>query len=459
MTGRSSSGIWLGDPMTWLQRYRVRHYVRNSVWLGPVLAIGVALVVVRVSHALDDALGWRIDIDVDTTRSVLGTLAGSMFTFVVFVASSLLLVLQLASAQLTPRIIASMFRDRVTKLTLSVFVFTFTFALGTMIRIDDSVPRVTALIAGYGCLVSLGAFLYLVDHVGKMLRPSGVFGSIATQAHGVISQVYPRKIGDAPDIGPEPDDDADERPARTVTSRRPGVVLAFDRAGLVALAARHDCVIEMAPQVGNFVAPGDPLFLVRGGDAFDADTLRQSIELGAERTLEQDPAFAFRVIVDIASKGLSPAINDPTTAVLAIDRIHHLLRHVGKRRLDNARVRDAQGKVRLLYRTPNWEDFVVLAVTEIRHFGASSIQVARRLRAMLEDLLRTLPPERGDALRRELRLLAGSVEEHFPVPEDRALAEISDAQGMGGAGPSFVRRSTTAGADGSSSRPTAGPLI
>src|SRR6185295_14212979 len=119
------------------------------------------------------------------------------------------------------------------------------------------------------------------------------------------------------------------------TSPKPGVVLAFDLRGLVRLGARHDCLIELVPQVGNFVAPGGTLFRIYGGADLPPDTLRQAIALGAERTMEQDPAFAFRLIVDIASKGLSPAINDPTTAVLALDQIHHLLRHVGSRRLDN----------------------------------------------------------------------------------------------------------------------------
>jgi len=225
----------------------------------------------------------------------------------------------------------------------------------------------------------------------------------------------------------------DGKPARTVPSKSVGVVLAFDVQGLVALAIRHDCVIELVPQVGSFVAPGDPLFRVRGGADLPQGKLYHSIAFGAERTLEQDPAFAFRMIVDIASKGLSPAINDPTTAVLAIDQIHHLLRHVGGRRLDNQKVRDATGHVRLMYRTPEWEDFVVLAVTEIRQFGGASIQIARRLRAMLEDLIRTLPELRADPLRKELALLKRSAERFFQEPEDRARAEVSDSQGVGGA--------------------------
>jgi uncharacterized membrane protein len=136
--------------------------------------------------------------------------------------------------------------------------------------------------------------------------------------------------------------------------------------------------------------------------------------------------------VDIASKALSPAINDPTTAVLAIDQIHHLLRNVGTRRLDDGQVRDVAGRLRLVYRTPGWEDFVHLAITEIRLCGGESIQVVRRLQAMLENLIQTLPEERASLLRQELSLLHRSAERFFPEPEDRALAAISDLQGVGG---------------------------
>ncbi len=185
--------------------------------------------------------------------------------------------------------------------------------------------------------------------------------------------------------------------------------------------------------MGDSITEGDPLFRVLGGGARPpADVLCQSVAVGQERTLEQDPTFAFRILVDIASKGLSPGINDPTTAVLSLDQIHHLLSNVGGRCLDDERVRDTEGRLRLLYRTPDWEDFVYLAVTEIRHFGGESIQIARRLRAMLENLLRRLPEERTPLLRKELDLLHKSAERFFPEPEDRALADVSDLQGVGG---------------------------
>ena len=126
-------------------------------------------------------------------------------------------------------------------------------------------------------------------------------------------------------------------------AHRTGVVLAFDVDGLVDLARRADGVIEFVPQVGDFVANGDPLFRCIGGDGASMTTLRHSVAIGPERTMEQDPAFAFRIIVDIAAKALSPAINDPTTAVLALDQVHRLLRTVGRRQLDTGLVHDDDG--------------------------------------------------------------------------------------------------------------------
>jgi uncharacterized membrane protein len=245
--------------------------------------------------------------------------------------------------------------------------------------------------------------------------------------------VYPFQLNQTRNPIPIPATIQDHKKSYTVSNRKDGVVLAFDIPGLVALARRWDCVLELLPQVGDFVAIGDPLFRVFAGTTgLPNEALYQSVAVGQERTLEQDPTFAFRVIVDIANKGLSPAINDPTTAVLALDQIHHLLREVGQRRLDDERVRDAAGRVRLLYRTPDWEDFVRLSVTEIRQFGGSSIQIARRLRAMLENLIQTLSEDRAAMLRRELALLHRSSERLFVEPEDRALAEVSDFQGVGG---------------------------
>ncbi len=422
--------------MTWLQRYRVRHYLTNSLWLLPVIGTLAAIAAVRLLHWIEKDMEWQSPVHPDTARAVLGTMASAMLTSIVFVCSALLVAVQLVSAQLTPRIIAIIFRDPVTKYALTLFVFAFTFSLSALIRITSTVPLLTAHASAYGCLACLVVFFYLIDHLGRALRPSGALRTVAWLGSRIIQSVYPYSLAELPEgkaLANPLDASADA--VTKITSSRDGVVLAFDQKGLLLLAQRADCIIEMMPQVGDHVAVGDPLFRVfRNGSKVSAAALCQSIAVGQERTLEQDPTFAFRIMVDIASKALSPAINDPTTAVLALDQIHHLLRVVGNRHLDTGQVHDSAGRLRLVYRTPDWEDFVRLAVTEIRHFGGESIQIARRLRAMLENLIQTLPEARAALLRRELEVLHRSTERLFSEPEDRALAEVSDVQGVGGTG-------------------------
>ena len=419
--------------MSWIQRYKLRHYVRNSVWIMPVFGMVAALVLVNCLHWIEERTGWQSGFDPAAAMALFSTLAGSMLTFIVFLSSSLLLVMQLASAQLSPRIIGVVFRDRVTRSALTLFCFTFAFTLSVLVRIHRSVPGMTAYLAGYSCLLSIGAFLFLIDHVGKLMRPSGAMRAVARMGRKEIQSVYPRPLSGSQRTAPDPGSAFAAEPAGEVSSPKDGVLLAFDLEGLVALAREAECVVELVPQVGDFVAAESPLFRIYGGKGVPAaSALCQSVAFGQERTIEQDPAFAFRIIVDIASKGLSPAINDPTTAVLAIDQIHHILRSVGGRHLDEGRVHDRSGSLRLVYRTPDWEDFVCLAVTEIRQFGGTSIQVARRLRAMLENLTEVLPAERTAILRGELKLLHRSAGRFFPEPEDQALAGVSDLQGVGG---------------------------
>jgi uncharacterized membrane protein len=422
--------------MSWIHRYRLRNYVRNSIWLLPVSGMAAGLAAVNCLHWIEQRAGWQSGVDPAAALALFGTLAGSMLTFIVFLSSSLLLVVQLASAQLSPRIIGVVFRDRVTRFALTLFAFTFTFTLAVLVRVHTSVPAVTAHLAAFLCLLSVAVFLFLIDHVGKSLRPSGALRAVARMGHKEIQSVYPRRLSGPPDTAQNPANTVGDDLAGRVSSPQDGVLLAFDLEGLVAQAREAECVVELVPQVGDFVAAGSPLFRIYGAKGGpSASALVQSIALGQERTIEQDPAFAFRIIVDIASKGLSPAINDPTTAVLAIDQIHHLLRSVGGRHLDEGFIHDSTGALRLVYRTPDWEDFVCLAVTEIRHFGGTSIQVARRLRAMLENLTEVLSPERTPLLHAELALLNRSTARCFPEPEDQALAKVSDLQGVGGKHP------------------------
>jgi uncharacterized membrane protein len=426
--------------MSWLRRYHVRLYLRNSIWVLPALSIPAALLTVALVVRIDHAFGWQMSISPETARLIMSTVAGSMFTMLVLVCSTVLVAVQLASAQLTPRIIALIYRNSFRKAALALFFFSFTFSVAVLVRIDDRVPVIAAYLAAYGFLLNLALFLLFIDGMGKTLRPISAFRGVGLAARKIIHTVYPSPLKEG-DPTPEEIEMRLNGQPRTVRSVEDGAVLGFDRKGLLALAVRSLCVIELVPEVGDFIAAGDPLFRIyEGGDNLSDSTLQHLVAIGHERTLEQDPLFAFRIIVDIANKALSPAVNDPTTAVLAIDQIHHLLRDIGNRYLAEGHERGPTGKLRLIYRTPNWEDFVLLGTTEIRQYGDESIQVQRRLRAMLENLIETLPERRVPVLKKELALLTTSSKRSFPDVDDQNLAEAADLQGIGGSYDEAPRR-------------------
>jgi uncharacterized membrane protein len=147
--------------------------------------------------------------------------------------------------------------------------------------------------------------------------------------------------------------------------------------------------------------------------------------------MQQDTAFGFRQLVDIAERALSPGINDPTTAVQALDQLHDLLRRLAHRRFPAPTRKDEGGTVRLICPRPDWDAYVRLAVDEVREYGEGSLQVARRLRFLLEDLLRMAPAFRRAELVRQLVLLDASVGRGFPDPREATMARSASPQGHG----------------------------
>src|SRR5215831_4539350 len=289
--------------MTWLQRYRVKHYLQNSIVILPLLGIVAAIVITSLIHSIESRMDWRASLSADAARLVIGTLGAAMLTFIIFLSSTLLLAVQLASAQLTPRAISFLFRDPITKASLTIFVFTFTLLLAVLVRIDETVPLITSKLATWGCVLSVCTFFYLIDHIGKALRPSGVLKGIGATGGKVIEKVYPRHLSDSAETPRPFFDFLDEEPALTIANPKPGVVLAFDAEGLAVQARRADCLIELVPQVGDFIAAGDPLFRVyQNGKTSSVDDVCQCVAVGQERTHEQDPTLAFRIVVDIAAK-------------------------------------------------------------------------------------------------------------------------------------------------------------
>jgi len=416
--------------MTWRQRYLLRTWLASSIWPVPVAAMVVGIgAVLPAVRWIDATTGWTLPATTQGAQLVGGTLTGALLSFIVIVFSTLLLTVQVASAHMTPRLVYRVFADTVTKSVLGLFVLVYSVALGTLARLSEPVPMFGGLVTAYGSLLSLAFFIFLIDWVASQLRPSQALVAIGRDGERVIDRLYPKPFGGEPRPSPRGSD----RPALAVEHQgRTGVLLSFDRDGLSRWASRAGVTLELVPMVGHFVTRGDVLFNVYGrADGLREDALRNGLAFGNERTLTQDPAFAFRVIVDIACKALSRAINDPTTAVAALDQIQHLLRRLGERDLDDRCIVDDAGRTTLTYALPDWEDFVTLSVTEIRHYGADSVQVVRRLKAMLAHLIEVLPAARHPALRHELAALERDVRRSYPDPIDQARAATGDTQGVG----------------------------
>ena len=439
-TARASAGWrrverYIKRNLLWSRFFRTHSYMRSTIWTIPFVAIVLVLAITPLLRTLDDLLGWRITgLGAAGAQSLYETTITLTLSFLVFTFGSLLVAIQVAGGQLTPRVIATtLLRDNGVRYSIGIFVFTLLFAVMALNRVELKVWDLATILTGALAIVSMATFLLLIDHAARLLRPISIVARVGDEGLAVIDAVYPRP---APDPAATSNDQPAERerPLRIVThAGNCAIVLAVDLETLVDAARRADGIIEFVPQVGDFVAPGEPLFALHGGAArIDDRTLHATVAFGGERTMEQDPLFAFRILVDIALKALSPAINDPTTAVVAIDQIHRLLREVGKRDLHREDVVDAQGRTRVIFRTPNWDDFLHLACTEIRNCGAGSVQVARRLQSMLVNLIATLPDYRDTALERERDRLNRALPEHYSLPDDLALARIPDPQGFGG---------------------------
>lgn len=435
-------GLTEDGNVRWNMRSAVKHYITGSMWLIPVLALLFYQIFARITAAIEawlirtgriDETSSYLGLSVTGARSMLETTVTLNLSFLVFTFGSLLVAIQVAGGQYTPRIIATaLLRDNVIRSTVGYFVLTLVYALRVLTRMGDTVQQFTTFIAVLLGLLSIMVFLYLIDYAARLLRPVSLVERIGQFGVAVLENVYPEKT--VRPVPAEPHFELGPVQGTVLNRHRPGVVLALDLDGLMNLARQANGVIEFVPQMGDFLAVDDPVYRLYGGaGGIDERRLRDAVVVGTERTMEQDPTFAFRIMVDIAIKALSAAINDPTTAVLAIDQLHRLLRVVGLHALRGENIRDAGGELRLVFRTPNWEDFVHLACSEVRLYGAGSIQVMRRMRSMLENLLKTLPPHRHAELHQQIDLLDRTIQATFILPEDRALARIGDPQGLGGA--------------------------
>lgn len=422
--------------MTWSSRFALRERLRGSLWvvplLGAVLGVVAGALLSVASSDLHDQVIWRYS--PATASTVLTTVVGATAALTGFVITVTVLAVQMAAGTFSPRYMRLWYRDGVLKATLAALLGTLTLSFSLLRRIEeDFVPNLGVTAVGVLLAASILMFLLFFNRFVHRLRPVAVTALVARAGRDAFFEAA--RQGDREDIVGgwyEPDD----TPTVVVRASRPGAIRAIDPDGLARWARAHDAVLALTRAVGDFVPTGAPLIRVYGGQN-DSERAQRELEgmiaLGVERTIQQDPGFAIRIMVDIAIRALSPGINDPTTAVQVLDHLGETLRLIGA-------MPPREGPAELHRdRTPvvvvparRFEDFLALGVTEIREFGASSIQVMRRLRAILEELRDEVHPAHRPLVEDEIRRLDATVAETWSGTVDLDCASVADLQGIGG---------------------------
>ena len=409
-----------------------------QLWLIPSLYAAASVVSSLVLPRLEARyFAHDLDLSISSAQAFLSAVASGMMALTGIVFSIAFVMVQFNAIVYSPRLVVWFARDRLLFHSMGVFVATFTFSLGTLAWVDRGgngvVPFVSCMLVASMLIASVLLLAQLVQRLNS-LQITQVLRIIADKGREVIHETY-RAVADT---GSGKSSDANLRRISGPFSLsikhqgKPCAVTRIDIDGLVRQARQADCTILVDCAVGDTLL--EDTLLLRGSRAkstLSETELRKCIRVGDQRTLEQDPKYALRLLVDIAVKALSPAINDPTTAVQAIDQIEDLLVRLAKCDLETSRAFDADGTLRVVFQMPGWGDYLALALDEIRQYGRDSIQVMRRLRSALADLADAVGGERAQLVNAYLDHLDRSIERSDFDPQDRAAARVEDRQGLG----------------------------
>jgi uncharacterized membrane protein len=407
-----------------------------QLWLIPftyaVASIVGSLVIPRLEARY---FAHDLDLSISAAQAYLSAVASGTMALTGIVFSIAFVLVQFNAIVYSPRLVVWFARDRLLFHSLGMFVATFMYSLGTLAWIDRGgngvVPLVSCALVVLVLVASVLPLSQLVQRLNN-LQITQVLRIIGNKGCEVIRETYQ---GVAETVSRQGSDANPRRMSGTCSlsiKHQPRAVTRIDLDGLVRLASQADCSIVVDCAVGDTLLEGTRLVRVFNAKSNLLETeLSKCIHVGDQRTFEQDPKYALRLLVDIAVKALSPAINDPTTAVQAIDQIEDLLVRLAKCDLETSRAFDKDGALRVVFQMPGWGDYLTLAFDEIRQYGKDSIQVMRRLRSALADLAEAVGSERAQLVNAYLEHLDQSIERSDFDPKDRAAARVEDRQGLG----------------------------
>ena len=410
-----------------------REWRRESLWLWPAIAAIAAWV--GGDLAARDLRSFTLHqglfpTNLDDARTLLATIATALLTFTGVVFSITLVALQMASTQYSPRVLRTFVRKPVTKLALSTFIATFVYSLTLLARVGATgkVHTVAQGAVGLAYLLVMASVIVFVVFVHSTVRSmrvtyiiQAVFNETLDAARTSFVEASAYRETELPEGRPVTE--------RMAFDHRDAALSGIDAHRLVEVATAHDCVLRLCVPIGTYLRYGDDVFEVLGGTSPDPAEILRAMSCSPARTLYQDPSYGIRQLVDIAIRALSPAVNDPTTAVQSLDRLHGILRAVAGRPDPSGCYLDLSGAVRFMEPVAGWDRLVELAFTEIGLYGSGSPQVTRKLFAIFDDLDGRVPADRRLSLGALRAWLRAEVARRPRLPGDMALAP--DPLGLG----------------------------
>ena len=423
-----------------------REALRTTFWVVPTLLIVAAGILFAITYEIDLAsyhrhlgLPWWVRTgSADAGRQVLTAIAAAIITTVGVVFSITILALTLASQQFGPRMMRNFIRDLGNQMTLGVFVATFVYsvlALGSITSLPsgDFVPHLSITVAEAFLLVDLAVLIYFIHHIAKSIQLPEVIAAIARDLNRAIGAEYPVQFNalDGDDYGSSGSltelAEVLGKPGAEVTAKHSGYLQFVGYGQLIEIAEASDAVIRLAHRPGHFVVAHRPLATVwpAGAARRVAAALDKAHVTGPHRTLTQDPVFAIDQLVEIAIRALSPAVNDPFTAMTCIDWLSAGLSEVSGRVLVEGVYRDRAGHVRLIEFDPSYSRMVNRAFDKVRQAARAMPAVIIRMIDALAHIAEstTNSQQRSVLLRQAEMILRGAEEE---VPEELDLAVIRD---------------------------------
>ncbi|MFC0488686.1 MULTISPECIES: DUF2254 domain-containing protein [Sinomonas] len=419
-----------------MRREAVREYLASALWAMPTAAAVLALVVGAglSSVIVDPASPFAALVfqgTSDDARNLLVSIASTMVTVIALVLGLTVVALQLASTQFSPRLLRNFLRDIPNQLTLSVFVATFAYSTAGLYTVGiasgqrvETYPRLAVSGALLLLFVSMVMLVYFVHHLAHSIQIDQVMKGVEKATLRVLEHSFVE--GDPTVRLPTPPPGA-----IALTGTRSGYVQAVHAEAFVAALEARGLSALIVPIVGRHVVAGTALAWVWGTE--DSGTpdldprsladlhrvILQTVRIGYERTLEQDVAFGIRQLADIASKALSPAVNDPYTANQAVDHLASILAALTVRQHGPRAVKDGKGRVRLHVPARDFEYLLELALGQVRRYGANEPRVVRALLRVCRDVGGFGDEAHRAVVRRYVTTLLDDVQRMVPQAADR----------------------------------------